>query len=59
MITPLSWLKQHLTTKANLAQIIERLTKIGLEVENTKSLNSDLDNFIDKMLKGNKFSRKR
>ena len=46
MITPLSWLKQHLTTKANLAQIIERLTKIGLEVENTKLPNSDLDNFI-------------
>ena len=33
MITSLSWLKNHLATKANLNQIAERLTKIGLEVE--------------------------
>ena len=37
MITSLSWLKNHLTTKANLSQVAERLTEIGLEVENIKS----------------------
>jgi len=46
MITSLSWLKNHLTTKANLNQVTERLTEIGLEVENIKSSNNNLDNFI-------------
>jgi len=46
MITSLSWLKNHLTTKANLNQIAERLTEIGLEVENIKSSNENLDHFI-------------
>ena len=46
MITSLSWLKKHLETKANLNQIVERLTEIGLEVENIKSSNDNLDNFI-------------
>jgi len=46
MITSLSWLKNHLTTKANFNQIAERLTEIGLEVENIKSSNDNLDNFI-------------
>jgi len=46
MITSLSWLKNHLSTKANLEQIVERLTEIGLEVESVKSPDSDLDNFI-------------
>ena len=46
MITSLSWLKNHLTTKANLNQVVERLTEIGLEVENIKSSNGNLDNFI-------------
>ena len=46
MITSLSWLKNHLTTKANLNQVAERLTEIGLEVENIKSSNNNLDNFI-------------
>ena len=36
MITSLSWLKNHLNTKASLNQIAERLTEIGLEVENIK-----------------------
>ena len=55
MITSLSWLKNHLTTKANLNQISERLTEIGLEVENIKSSNSNLDNFIVcKILKSQK-----
>ena len=46
MITSLSWLKNHLVTKANLNQVAERLTKIGLEVENIKSSNGNLDHFI-------------
>ena len=46
MITSLSWLKNHLDTKANLNQVAERLTEIGLEVENIKSSNINLNNFI-------------
>ena len=46
MITSFSWLKNHLSTKANLNQVAERLTEIGLEVENIKSSNDNLDNFI-------------
>ena len=46
MITSLSWLKNHLATKANLSQVAERLTEIGLEVENIKLSNNNLDNFI-------------
>jgi len=46
MITSLSWLKNHLATKAKLDQVVERLTEIGLEVENIKSSNDNLDNFI-------------
>ena len=45
MITSLSWLKNHLDTKANLNQIADRLTEIGLEVESIKSSNVNLDNF--------------
>jgi len=46
MITSLSWLKNHLATKANLNQIAERLTEICLEVEKISSSNNNLDNFI-------------
>ena len=46
MITSLSWLKNHLSTKANLNQVAERLTQIGLEVENIKSNNDNLESFI-------------
>ena len=46
MIISLSWLKNHLSTNANLKQITDRLTEIGLEVENIKSTINDLDNFI-------------
>jgi len=46
MITSLSWLKNHLSTKANLKQVVERLTEIGLEVESVKSPDNVLDNFI-------------
>jgi len=55
MKTSLSWLKNHLTTKANLNQVAERLTEIGLEVENIKSSNVNLDNFIvSKIVKSQK-----
>ena len=46
MITSLAWLKNHLDTKANISQVAERLTEIGLEVENINSSNANLDNFI-------------
>jgi len=46
MIITLSWLKNHLSTKANLNQVVDRLTEIGLEVESVNSLNNELDNFI-------------
>ena len=46
MITSLSWLKNHLSTKANLKQVVERLTEIGLEVEGVNSPDNELDNFI-------------
>ena len=55
MIITLSWLKNHLSTKANLNQVVERLTEIGLEVESVKSPKSGLDNFIIcKILKSQK-----
>ena len=55
MITSLSWLKNHLITKANLNQVAERLTEIGLEVENIKSSNINLDSFIiSKIIKAQK-----
>ena len=43
MITSLSWIKNHLSTKASLKQVVERLTEIGLEVEGVKSPDNDLD----------------
>ena len=46
MIITLSWLKNHLSTKANLNQVVDRLTEIGLEVESVNSPNNELDNFI-------------
>ena len=55
MIITLSWLKNHLSTNANLNQVVERLTEIGLEVESVKSPNSELDNFtICKIVKSQK-----
>jgi len=41
-----SWLKQHLDTKLNENQIIDKLTEIGLEVENLESEESNNENFI-------------
>ena len=36
MIITIPWLKEHLKTKANQNEIIDKLTNIGLEVENIK-----------------------
>ena len=50
-----SWLKDHLDTKLNENQIIDKLTDIGLEVEGVENQSSDLDSFlIAKILKTEK-----
>ena len=55
MIITVSWLKDHLTTSANLEKIIDKLTSIGLEVEGIKDSQSELSNFkIAKVLKAEK-----
>jgi len=41
-----SWLKEHLDTKLNESQIIDKLTEIGLEVENLESQSSNNENFL-------------
>ena len=41
-----NWLKDHLDTKFNDNQIIDKLTNIGLEVESVENQSSDLDSFI-------------
>tara|TARA_A100001011_G_scaffold338268_1_gene368979 strand:+ start:1919 stop:4321 length:2403 start_codon:yes stop_codon:yes gene_type:complete len=52
MIITLSWLKDHLNTKLNLDQIVEKLTNIGLEVEAVKSNSGSKDEFkIGKIVK--------
>ena len=55
MIITLSWLKDHLSTSANLGKIIDKLTGIGLEVENIKDSQGELSDFkIAKILKAEK-----
>ncbi len=55
MIITMSWLKEHLQTKANQASIVDRLTNIGLEVENIKESSGELNDFkIAKILKTKK-----
>ena len=52
MIITLPWLKEHLKTKANEREIIERLTNIGLEVEAIKENSDELSKFkIAKIIK--------
>jgi len=52
MIITLSWLKNHLSTSANLGKIIDKLTGIGLEVESIKEGQNELSDFkIAKVLK--------
>ena len=41
-----NWLKDHLDSKLNENQIIDKLTNIGLEVESVDSQSSDLDSFL-------------
>ena len=55
MIITLPWLKEHLKTKANENEIIEKLTNIGLEVEGIKENVGELDKFkIAKIIKAKK-----
>src|SRR5450755_1524153 len=42
----LSWLKDHLDTKADLEAIVEALTRIGLEVEHVDNPAAKLADFI-------------
>jgi phenylalanyl-tRNA synthetase beta chain len=42
----LSWLKEHLQTDATLAQIVERLTMIGLEVESVEDKGKALAPYV-------------
>ena len=52
MIITLPWLKKHLNTKANEAEIIDKLTNIGLEVEGIKENSGQLNVFkIAKIIK--------
>ena len=41
-----SWLKEHLDTRLNENQIIDKLTEIGLEVENLENQPSKQDTFL-------------
>lgn len=43
---PLSWLKEHLDTDATLAEIAEKLTAIGLEVEDITDPAATLKGFV-------------
>jgi phenylalanyl-tRNA synthetase beta chain len=50
-----NWLKDHLDTKLNENQIIDKLTDIGLEVESVDAQSNELDSFlIAKILKTEK-----
>ena len=55
MILTLSWLKNHLNTKANINEIVDKLTNIGLEVEGIKDSSNNTKEFlIAKILKTEK-----
>ncbi len=55
MIITIPWLKEHLQTKASEAEIIDKLTNIGLEVEGVKINSGELSEFkIAKILKAEK-----
>ena len=55
MIITIPWLKEHLRTKANQSEIIDKLTNIGLEVEGVKKTSSEFDKFkIAKVIKAEK-----
>ena len=42
----LSWLKDHLETKASLSEIVDTLTRIGLEVEGVEDPGKKLSGFV-------------
>ncbi len=42
----IDWLKQHLETKYNDKEIIDKLTNIGLEVESFENKSSEYDEFV-------------
>ena len=42
----INWLKEHLDTKYNEEKIIDKLTNVGLEVENFESQSSEQDEFV-------------
>ncbi len=42
----LSWLKDHLDTSASLAEIVETLTRVGLEVEGVEDPSAKYDGFV-------------
>ena len=42
----LSWLKEHLETNANISEICETLTRIGLEVEEVFDPSAGLKEFV-------------
>ena len=55
MIITLPWLKEHLKTKAKENEIIDKLTNIGLEVEEVKENSGELGEFrIAKIIKAEK-----
>ena len=49
------WLSDHLKTNKSEEQIIEKLNRIGLEVEKVEPIQNELNDFIiAKILKANK-----
>jgi phenylalanyl-tRNA synthetase beta chain len=55
MIVTIPWLKEHLKTNFKESEIIDQLTKIGLEVEGTKENSGDMSAFkIAKILRAEK-----
>ena len=55
MIITIPWFKEHLKTKANQNEIIDKLTNIGLEVESVKENLDELGEFkIAKIIKAEK-----
>ncbi len=55
MIVTIPWLKEHLKTTAKESEIIDQLTKIGLEVEGIKENSGDMGAFkIAKIIKAEK-----
>ena len=55
MIVTIPWLKEHLKTTAKESEIIDQLTKIGLEVEGVKENSDDMSSFkVAKIIKAEK-----